>query len=452
MNRSDSLANKMLLAAVLAAGTVVVNMLGWGIASTILDSVFSGEQVSEYLEVHVTGEVIRNTNSSNGRYSERRSLAGEPIEVQERDHQRLIAQGLGVSPPPRQTPIQSWLPSLSPSEPTVWDDTYWYVRQPAPGSRLFFLEAYSVKTYLSTGCLSRAGFSSTRPLERDMWEVVRDVPRYWSGGHGGRLAGREFFAAKDGVWRIDLPDLKTELILPEVVSDSVGQIVLNPVWPSTAEKPRVGIVVRHDHAIQVFDLETSKPRELPLKPEYRESYATLYALTEDRLLLMVAGDKVNTTDLQWIAPDGTITREEHVTLLRQKSWFNDPPAEAGGVMVAAVFPCPALMGAALAIESLVKWVRGGVSYQPSAKDRRTTFVASLTLALISGVSAWLCSRHAKRYHVRHRTAWVLFTLAFGAAGLVGYWCHRRWPVLAVSEWVKTGTTTAPALKGTEVFA
>lgn len=451
MNRSDSLAKKMVLATVLALGAVVVNTLGWGIITTVLDPVLSGDRTSEYLQVQMNGEVIRNISSSSGRYLERRTLAGATLEVDEAEHRRLTAEGSSVGWVRPQAARGDWLPTFPPTEPTVWDRTYWYVRQPSPGSSRFYLEGFSGVTYRSTGCLSRAGFSSTRPADSEMWEILNDLPRYWGNAHEGRLSGREFIAAKDGIWRLDFRSLNTDLILPGITTASVGQIILNPDWLKTAGKPRVGLLVRQEQAILIFDAETLKPQELPLKPEYREAHVTLYALTEDRLLLMASTTK-DETDLQWFAPDGKVTREERVTLQRPQSLFNSPPPVVAGMMVAVVFPCPALIGAALTVETVMSWARGGDSSQSNANDRQTALFASLGLALMSALSAWLCSRHAKRYHVRHRTAWVLFTLAFGPAGLIGYWSHRSWPVLAVSEWVTAGTPTPPAPKGIEVFA
>lgn len=451
MNRSDSLAKKLALATLLAFGAVVVNVLGWGIITTVLDPVLSGDRMSEYLQVQMNGEVIRNISSSSGRYREQRTLAGAPLEVDEADDRRLTTEGSSVGWVRTRPATRNWLPTFPPTEPTVWDRTYWYVRQPSPGSSRFYLEGFSGVTYLSTGCLSRAGFSSTRPADSEMWEILNDLPRYWSNASNGRLSGREFIAAKDGVWRVDFRTLKTDLILPGIATATVGQIVLNPDWSKTATTPRVGLLIRQEEVIQVFDAETLKPQKLPLQPEYREAHVTLYALTGDRLLLM-ASTTNDVTDLQWIDPDGKISRQERVTLQRTQSLFNSPPPVMAGSMVAVVFPCPALMGATLTLQAVIDWARGGTSDQSNAKDRQTALFASLGLALLSALSAWICSRHAKRYHIRHRTAWVLFTLAFGPAGLIGYLSHRSWPVLAVSEWVTTGTTNPPAPKGIEVFA
>ncbi len=55
--------------------------------------------------------------------------------------------------------------------------------------------------------------------------------------------------------------------------------------------------------------------------------------------------------------------------------------------------------------------------------------ALVAVSLLGAALAWLCYRRQKRFAQPWTRVWVVFVFLAGLPGLVGYLCHRRWPVL-----------------------
>lgn len=452
MECTSSVSRKLLLAVVLAFGAQVAWMIFLGISATLLESLTAGETESEHLQVKATGEVFRNISSSTGRYSRRKTLEGVDVEVDRATDARTTANGVGFAPLSRPVNGTAWLPEHSYAQPTVWEETLWWIRRSDLSSNRFYLECYSVETNHRTGCLSRAGFSSDRPSEDAMWVSNNGQfrPATWNIGGDVSANGKIYLPANDGIWRIDFESLKTDLLLPGVVCDSVGQVLLKP---DRRETPRLALAYRQAHEVHIVEIDSLEKRIVPVDPDQHDQLLTVYTLTGNRLLMMLQGNHRGAVKLVWIEADGKVSRSEQVTLKNSVNWFNNPPPVASGVMIATTIPSPAVITAGLAVEALLTRLHGTVAASSEEPSSRLTYAtAGLLLLVISTVSTWLCARHATRFHVQEKTAWCLFVFLFGLMGLLAYWWHRRWPVLSASEWVATGRATPPALKGIEVFA
>jgi hypothetical protein len=329
--------------------------------------------------------------------------------------------------------------------------TAWYLRLANPGSPLRFLEGYDTKSKQRVGFVSKRGVSNERPVPQDMWpSTTQDL--YGSVGHsedGGYL-----IAAPDGIWKFDPTTRTVQLSTPGVALLWFGSVTNNT--PAPRGQPREpDLTLATDGANWfVLDKKTLALRRLDISAEESGQSGAVYALSDNQLLFERYNYINDSRDLVWLDAGGHVVERQQVRLAHNVHPFMALPPELFGLRDALIVPCP-LVSFTMQIPnrvfhntpSVVEETAPAVSFRLNQIDAWT-----LVSSLIGIVSAWLCARHARQWHVDGSLAWVLFVLIFGLPGLVGYWCHRRWPVPAVTEWLPTGVTTPPALTGAEVFA
>ncbi len=452
MARYRSLALALSLAGVLALGYLVFHALATMLVIVIVDSVLSGASQHEYLQVDQKGRVIRILWSQSGDQVLRRSIDGIELTPNDSFDSRGGVEPVYVHQRTERTtaPKRNWLPGFPELRYFGWNGQVWSIRLAQPGSKRFYLEGYAFVGNRRLGCLSRAGFTPDRPTEAQMWESVATNPQ--SGADFSRLetSGVGLVAARDGVWRFKLASMKIERILSDVVTGQILPVLSIPTDDVRRIRPTI-LVPQLDRFLFV-ELESLDRRELLLPPEMAGRTHVVYPLYGGRFL--VSTTLVNglpDVQLRWFEADGRISRETTIALVQNRGALTDLPDDVVGLAMACGVPCPVVVAGGW---SLMGWIRYAQDEEwfENENESRGMIGALCGLFALSAISAAVCARHARQRNVPHRAAWVLFVALFGLAGLVGYWCHRRWPVPAVTEWLPTGVTTPPDLTGAEVFA
>jgi hypothetical protein len=444
MARYRSLALALSLAGVLALGYLVFHALATMLVIAIADSVLSGSKQHEYLQVNREGRVIRILSTHDGDQLSWRTIEGLELTPNHSLDSLGGSEPVHVHPRNERQPVSGRheLPRFFPEARYFgWNGQVWSIRLAQPGSTRFYLEGYAFVGNRRLGCLSRAGFTPGRPAEAEMWESVSANPQWGVELSRFETKGGGLVAARDGIWRVELANRKVERILADVVTDRILTVLLIPA-DQDLRKVRASILVPQPDRLLFVELETLDRRELRLPPETADYSCSVYPLYGGRFLVSspLAGSQ-SAQQLRWFEADGRISRQTTIALVQNQNPLNDLPGEVTGLTVACGVPCPVVLAAG--------WSLMGRNLDDGGRSFNSGLCGLLAL---SAISAAVCARHARQQNVPHRAAWVLFVALFGLAGLVGYWCHRRWPVPAVTEWLPTGVTTPPALTGAEVFA
>jgi hypothetical protein len=448
----------LLMATLLATGYLVFHALVAMTAQECVNSLFAPPRYQESLHVRRDGEVLRHRQNWQGGYSERwfkldgteaktvPEVANEPAESQ---HFHLTA--------PRQPGDHSeeLFPLLNRHALIRFVlrryETAWYLRLANRGSPLRFLEGYDTETKLRVGFMSKRGFSVDRPSAEEMWLATTQSPH---GGVGGLSDGTYLIAASDGLWRFDPNSRTVDHAQPGMPVLWFGSVTNNT--PRPRGQPREPDVTLATDGVNwfVLDQKTLALRRLDISVEESGKSGAVHALSDNQLLFERYNYTSDSRDLVWLDAGGQVIEREQVRLSRHVHPFMAIPPELYGLRDALAIPCPLVSLAMQILNRVFQNTPSVVEETAPAVGFRLNQIDAWTLvsSLIGIVSAWLCARHARQWHVDGRLAWVLFVLIFGLPGLVGYWCHRRWPVPVVTEWLPTGTTTPPALTGAEVFA
>ncbi len=366
-----------------------------------------------------------------------------------------------VHPPQRRDPgdlSEEWLPLLGMYELArvgVTETTQrWHLCLAAPGRPLRYLEGYDRVSRQRIGYVSKRGFSVDRPAESDMWPSTCKDPK----GLAGYVGKTFLIAAPDGVWRFDPKKRTVDRVIPDVSLLCFATPSSGVMSTGQREDPQPTLTTDGKKWF-VLDGERFRLRELQLELDGDRAWGMVFGLAEGRLLMDLTVNRkgvVRTTELYWVDAKGMVTDRKQIAAYS----FNIVPPmisspELGGALFAATVPVPLFAVIANLWHESTAYALRDSGYQATdadAKVRRENVAWLFVCLVLGGVCAWWCDRHARRHRINGRVAWIAFVILLGLPGLVGYWCHRRWPVLPISEWVTTGKTTPPALKGTEVFA
>jgi hypothetical protein len=405
--------------------------------------------------------------------------------------------------------------------------TDWYVVSADPQAAHFYLTGYDPFSKRAVGYLGTAGFRLSPPPLKEQFTFTANEPgpvtarfairqhveiNYILQYHGVTSYGRPapwlmFLVDGKRLWEVDLRERTSRVIMKAADSLSLGlvnvlettvagkrraegarSVATAPNPPAVAENPTtsgessgtaaglteeppktVGVVaIRTPDRILLYDAMSGKhwqfqlPKEVPPGRGFRA-----YWLAPDSLLLNCdagwwSGGEVR--ELYWIAPDGTIQRQERVEL----QGYVPPPESHKFWALAAMMPEPlAWLGELFGVEpfSRLQDYKADSYGAALAQTLEVIWPMALLVLVVAAVAAWYARRFHRRYFRPHSGTWTAFVFLLGPPGLIAYWLELRRAKL--EECGHCGTTVprdrdacaacespfpAPPLVGTEVFA
>ena len=512
MNTRSHIWQRVTATLVVAIGLQVA----WGVfliwTSAIVSSMWqSGNQYYETLGIALDGTpVISSRSYSNQLDWSYRSLDGKPLPNQE-DDEFLTAANLAepVKPPwLYETPI-SWPERVAGISDQQRTPTAWYVvRDDRPEGR-GYLAGFDEKSKLPVGYIGRKGFRRTMPPVEEWFDLGR---RTLTWGSGALASMTQFqsggLALNYGVspatsdqllppWQIFLIDgeklLEIDLLERSLRTtfESSGLVsvatLLEPLPAAHADadgeektagsgthadndtvsnllKQVARIALRTTDRIVVLDPRTGDQSQYSLPESVRNKTIQTYSTGDDQLVIQW-GDNYFEPQLIWLKSDGTVAREEKVTLA---SYQGQGSGTEGMIVAIAAAPIP------------IGWISGIFVFGPlgTLETRQaSTFAEAVArtlepiwpaliavIAIGVALAAWTY-RLQRKYHRPATGVWCTFVFLLGAPGFLAYWCEHSRPKLEscrdCGQIVPRDRDAcaacrkpfpAPPLVGTEIFA
>jgi hypothetical protein len=489
MNKRSVTWSRLAAALIVAVGLQVA----WGVflaytSAMVYSMWLTGNQYYETLGITKDGTpVISSRSYTNYLDWSYRTLDGKPLPVQKDED--FITPAMLAEPlkPPRfyEYPIAwgSRVDGISMEQPIK---AAWYiVRDGRPDGRCY-LAAYDEKSKLCIGYIGRKGFRRTLPPEDERFAIGRSTLTWGTGavatlstlqpGGFGSSYGPSFAATNQRIpeWLLFLIDgdklmeidLRERSVRPIFESKGLVSVTMLLEQKAAAAEDEIRqvprVAARTRDRIVVLDPPTGVLREYALPEQAREKSLQIYPLLDDQLVIQWA-DNYYAPYLMWLKTDGSLAREEKVTI----AGYRGSGTDAAWVAVAAA-PLP------------IGWTSGVFLFDPIAKlNRRTAstyaqavssnmeaiWVALVGVLVIGALLAAWTYRLQRKYHWPATGLWCAFVFLLGGPGFLAYWFEHRRPKLEACRdcaqivprdrdacAVCRTPFPAPPLLGTEIFA
>src|SRR3972149_3474612 len=366
---SHHVATRIVAAALVAIGVLAVSVMVMIWVIGIMETWHVRSRVYENIVVRPNGEpVIRSYASGGVENIAYRALQGEPLNI----------DGGGRSsahlPPPPGPPLWfdwplGWGQSLGVNDSAKPRGAWYLVRDAEPEGRGYFI-GYDTFSRLPIGYLGRSGFRQSMPPKSDWFEFGRRPF-----GYGGVAASvqqmsynslanlydygtdretlrpwKVFLIDADRVVEADLRSrtVRPLIELPEITSIGLlTEVVDKPEDGATADRNRRFVhrlAMRSADRLVVLNPYAGTKREFQLPESVRTKRFEVYSLRGESIILNwqetdEAAGQIQ--QLAWIAPDGSIEREESVQLAQLAGANMSPQtaslAFAGGAPVPLVW-------------------------------------------------------------------------------------------------------------------
>lgn len=450
MNTRNAIVGALGLAALLALGFGAV----WGGATLwaldIARNLTQGDVVYEDLYIQIDGTPVIQ-QSQGRRFVERtvRTLEGVPLT-------EFSPVGAAALAPPAADSFVGlvWQQRLYGFSVGTSPPQFWYFVHDGRGDGRGYFVGYDSESHVLLGYVGKNGGQRDPPTREEQFAVpgrLLDAPygQFRAVTHDGYHFGFEpdtGYAIRGPEPR---PDTKVHLIAGEEVvevnlsrqsvrplikaADAVSVGVTMKLLPETAKagqaKTETVLVVRGRERLLFVD-EKQSERSVPLPEELRSEPLIPFQLHDGTALVRV-GRRIPERQevLYWLGDDAAAQRRRAVPL----KGFPAPTPATRWLWLAAGMPSPA----ALALNALALEPHERVAFG-LARDYRQAlgdvFAAAwlpllATTLVAAALAAWVWQRH-RRFGGSYGWLWFLFVLVAGWPGVIGYLCHRRWPVLA----------------------
>jgi len=368
--------------------------------------------------------------------------------------------------------------------------TYWFFINSGEREGSGYFEGFDSKSKLRVGYLGTAGFRNDLPPPDERFEmdgrafacraavsgayqsfgdadftyVFRDHP----GAKFPPWAG--FMISGSKILRFDLREGASKTIL-----DLPGAFALGATMPASSREqakdrpawqPRpIYLTIRTADTLVIADPDGRELDRYVIPESLRGESARFYLLPDHTMLAtsLQRHEGDSQTELVWFDRSGAVSRRDAVVTMRA-SILGKPAAEKW--VQAAIVPSPialATLRVVLALSSGAAGREGPASVLTS--DLSQAWPALLVVCLVSAGLSLVCYARQRRYAQPGTAMWMAFVFVTGVPGLLGYWFHRRWPVLepcpACGRVVPRDRQSCadcradfprPAEKGIEVFA
>jgi hypothetical protein len=315
---------------------------------------------------------------------------------------------------------------------------YWYLICDNQSPRHGYFVGYAQVSKQLVGYIGSQGFRSNPPTDTEQF-LIDDVgtlvgkhtrenasegmePIYF----GGDSRESAPFLISDGKLQlVRLNDRTVETISLPTKIDSISYAEENV---SNTNNP-YRLLARGPEQIYMLTQTGSLLSTLPLPEAVHTLDLTLYNWWTDQPII-VTTDYTGTSDpnyyvtnCYWLNRDGAIAKHEQFKLA--------PKQQNSGPYFAIVMPAPSLLALAATMTVVSEVDRGG---SPDLGSAAKEFFAKqwhgiAIVAVLTVVAALVTYRHHRRYAKSGSLAWAIFVLCFGVPGAIGYWLHRRWPLL-----------------------
>ena len=490
MSKPTGIVRPLGLALVLAAGfgTVFAAVAGWGIA--LWEGMRRQANVNQYVSVRadVTPLIRRDTYDTAFRNETYYALDGSEVPRPDEDTNWLSGAYLNLPLRNIHVPLEGnervarFTDARTP--PALW----YFVHDGARDGRGYFV-GYQCQSKLCVGFIGRNGLRPDRPPVAEWFPV--DGGKFTYNSAFSRFQTRSYqYDIPDHerpgeipLWKVDMicgaqlleVDLRNGSVATLMESPNliaVGILTTISKWKAEGdEAPRAHsrekLALRTTDRVIVFDPPGKQHAAYLLPQELRDRNIELYELDAGTALVKSGrrlADGSWREELFWIATAGKVLREAEVPQIGGNR--RDDENERWAAALALPVPVLLAVGAAV-IEPLdyVESEREPTYAAALARSLAVWWPTLLVVTLLSVALAWYCCRRQRRYYQRYSGVWVALVLLGGLPGLVGYLCHRRWPVLercpACGQAVPRDRETCaacgaafppPAPKGCEVFA
>jgi hypothetical protein len=486
--------------------------LAWG-SAMVYAMWQSRNQYYETLGIALDGTpVISSRSYSNSLDWSYRSLDGKPLPNQKDDEFLTPANLVEPIKPPRlyETP-KSWPERVAGISDQQRTPTAWYVvRDDRPEGRCY-LVGFDEKSKLLVGYIGRNGFRRTIPPEDEWFDLGRHTLMWGSGAiastypmQSGGLAINYgpstavdqrlphwllFLIDGNKLLEIDLIERSVRTIfesnglvsvatlrepLPAVRLDANEDAddeekTTGPVLDANNDNDTTSVIrqvtklaLRTTDRIVILDPPTGAQSQFSLPESVREKTLQIYSAGGEQLIVQWTYNYYE-PHLMWLKSDGTVAREEKVTLAS----YPDSGTEALIVAVAAA-PVPigwmSVFFAVAPIETL-RTRQASTFTEAVAHNLEPTWPALIAVIAVGVALAAWTYRLQRKYHRPATGIWCMFVFLWGAFGFLAYWFEHRRPKLEPCR--ECGQIVprdrdacaacktpfpAPTLVGTEIFA
>jgi hypothetical protein len=437
-------------------------------------------------------------------------LEGKPLPNQDDDEFLNAASLAAPVKPPRlfETPI-SWSERIAGISDQQRMATAWYlVRDDRPEGRCY-LAGFDEKSKLPVGYMGRQGFGRTMPLVDDWFDLDRRTLGWNNGAvatmnsiQPGGLAinygpasatvneklppWQLFLIDGDKLLEIDLRKRSLRTILESTGLVAVTTL-LEPLHAARADAPddnntppaategdetnndssdivrqAAKIALRTTDRIMLLDPRTSAQSQYSLPQSMREKAIQVYSTGSGQLIVQSADDYFK-PHLVWLTADGSVAREEHVTLAN-----NQGNTAVAALIGFAVAPIPVgwisgifLLGPLANLQSR----QANTFAEAVVRNVEPTWAALIAVIAIGVLLAAGTYRLQRKYHRAATGIWCAFVFLLGVPGFLAYWFEHRRPKLEACQdcgqivprdrdacAACSTPFPAPPLVGTEIFA
>jgi hypothetical protein len=451
MKRDSVLVRPLGLATFLALGFGAV----WGCATLwsldIVRNLMREDYVQEDLYIQTDGTPVLATVEYRGwRIAQRslRTLDGVPVT------QWNIVYSSPLAPPPHQRfGGLEWSERLYGFGTGDIPGEFWYFLHDGHEDGHGYFVGYDSQTSALLGYLGKHGLQQTPPSSAEQFPVSGRLLGATLGNvrainHNGQGFGFEPSPNQSLTGAEPLPDTKAYLIsgaeLLEInlskravrplreAGDAISVGTTQKLLPDRAKleeaKAEEVVVLRAADRLIMMSAERA-PREVPLPAAIRSQPLMVFELHDGTVLARVHQLSIDDPDeeLYWLGADPAQTRMRVVPVQRSRA-----PASPRSrwAWFAAGLPAPLPLGGLVVMDPVdqVRWGRAP-DYGTGLRD---ALAAAWPALVVVGVMAAAFAAWAWRWQRLHGgrfpLAWFVFVLLLGWPGLVGYWCHRRWPV------------------------
>jgi len=448
MSQRKAIVRPLALAVILAVGFALVFGLLVGWLNEIRLGPYARDMVLEQTDVMEDGvPIVRQFVRKRGDYREIcRSLEGVEVPVP-----RDAAFGAALFLPRAREAVEVPLPASRRVIRfwTNWQSEVWFFMydDQLGGSGYFIGFNYTTKSCI--GFIGRDGFRAAPlpPSERFPVDALKFAnrgvayysPDNWSVNSYRWSRSSDIPPSKinlisgDQLVQVDLHDRSVKTLIDSAELVALGMD--EPVRPAKVESEPPRAVTLHIHLaartpdrVLLFDAAGKQCGSHMILAELRDEDLLCYELGNGAALLQAmlgaaaAGSDPRYAERQefvWIDASGTVLRRKTVALEDTRN--DDQPW-----LATAVVPAPI----AVAVFLFLHYYASAIGTMASARwSFAVIWPALLAVSALSAVLAGICYRRQRRFVQPWTAAWVVFVFLFGPAGLVGYLCHRRWPVL-----------------------
>ncbi len=347
----------------------------------------------------------------------------------------------------------------------------WYVIRNEESEGRAYLAGYDEITKRLVGYIGRGGFRRSLPQRDEWFDVGRNrfdwdsntVATTGSIQFGGRAISYGNAAPAEGqlspslVYLIDgdrllefdvrARNLRTIHESPGLVAVAIalqprdGRPATNQVNAADATATTTGvaaaadngsttvhrIALRTSNAIVIIDPPTGAKHEYTLPAHLRDKTLQVYVLANEQLLLHWWDTQTLQQELLWLASDGSIARQEQVTL----STYRGESKQEARIVGALAMPIPIgfILGVFLGSITLLQSGQATTYLEAVASTLDIGWLGLIAIPLVGAALAWWTYRLQRKYHRRATGIWCAFVLLLGLPGFLAYLIEHRRPKL-----------------------